>query len=145
MSLFHYRVIVLDPENQIVNLNGQVVKRYSYVLDHSVFAISLSNNEIIASLVCTDDSSVFFESRCVRPDDWREVDTRILRRCFRMLTHLGVIRCRPLFSKHKIFLIIRNPMIKAVFEKLLENDKFKCKYIRTPDMIAPGYVAVSQE
>lgn len=145
MSLFHYRVIVIDPENQIVNLNGQDVKKYCYVLDHNVLAISLTDNEIIASLSSADDSSVFFESRCVRPDDWREVDTRILRRCFRMLTHLDVIYVSPLFSKNKIFLIIRNPMIKAVFEQLLENDKFKCKHLRIPDMIAPGYVAVSQE
>ena len=144
MSLFHYRVIVIDPENQIVNLNGQDVKRYHYIIGHDV-GISLTNNKIIASI--SGDSSPYFESSCVRPDDWREVDTRILRRCFRMLTHLhpDTIYERSLFSKKKIFLIIRNPMIKAVFEKLLENDKFKCRHIWTPDMIAPGYVAVSQE
>ncbi len=144
MSIFHYRIIVLDPENQIVNLDGQGVK-YSYVINNCWMSISLSNSEINAVYYNVNNSSVLFESRCVLPDDWKEVDTKILRRCFRMLTNLSVFFHRPLFRKDKVFLIIRNPMIKAVFEELLKNDKFKCKYIQIPDMIAPGFVAVTQE
>lgn len=143
MSIFHYRIIVLDPENQIVNLDGQGVK-CSYAINNCWMSISLSNSEINAVYHNMNNSSVLFESRCVLPDDWKEVDTKILRRCLRMLTPLSVFSDWTLL-KDKVFLIIRNPMIKAVFEELLKNDKFKCKYIRIPDMIAPGFVAVSQE
>lgn len=142
MSIFRYNVFILDPENHLINHNGQISYRDGSICDHTVIGISLTNDEIIARYLNADTGRPYFESRCARPDDWREVDSRVLWRCFNMLKYASHFYYT--FKKNKIFLIIRNPKFKAVFEKLLENDKFKCRHIWIPDMIVPGYVAVTQ-
>lgn len=142
MSIFRYNVFILDPENHLINHNGQIWYGDGSICDHSAIGISLTNDEIVADYLNVDTLRRYFESRCARPDDWREADNRVLWRCFNMLKYVGLICSR--FSKIKIFLIIRNQKVKAVFEQLLKNDKFKCRHILVPDMIAPGYVAVTQ-
>lgn len=141
MSIFRYNVFVLDPENRLFNQNGQILYGEG-VCDHLAIDIQLSNSEIITYISNADTSRRYFESRCARPDDWKEANHRLLVRCFIMLKDVGH-NC-SMFRKNKIFLIIRNQKVKAVFEQLLKNDKFKCRHICVPDMIAPGYVAVTQ-
>lgn len=141
MSIFRYNVFILDPENRLIDHNGEVVHSDGFIYDVTLVSISLTNGEILTYL-SNYRSIRYFESRCASPDDWREGDNRILIRCFTMLIYANCF-CST-FRKNKIFLIIRNQKIKAVFELLLKNDKFKCRHIRVPDMIAPGYVAVTQ-
>lgn len=141
MSIFRYNVFILDPENRLFNQNGQILY-WRGVCDHLPIDIQLSNSEIITYISNADTSRRYFESRCTRPDDWREADHRLLVRCFIMIKDVG--HYSSMFRKNKIFLIIRNQKVKAVFEQLLKNDKFKCRHICVPDMIAPGYVAVTQ-
>ena len=141
MSIFRYNVFVLDPENSLFNQNGQIWYG-GRIYDHLSIYIQLTNSEIITDISNADTSRRYFESRCTRPDDWREADHRLLVRCFIMLKDVGH-NC-SMFRKNKIFLIIRNQKVKAVFEQLLKNDNFKCRHIGVPDMIAPGYVAVTQ-
>ena len=141
MSIFRYNVFILDPENRLFNQNGQIWYG-GCVYDNLSIDIQLANSEIITYISNADTSRQYFESRCARPDDWREADHRLLVRCFIMIKDVGH-NC-SMFRKNKIFLIIRNQKVKAVFEQLLKNDKFKCRHICVPDMIAPGYVAVTQ-
>lgn len=141
MSIFRYNVFILDPENRLFNQNGQIWYG-GRIYDHLAIDIQLSNSEIITYFSNADTSRRYFESRCARPDDWREADHRLLVRCFIMIKDVG--HYSSMFRKNKIFLIIRNQKVKAVFEQLLKNDKFKCRHICVPDMIAPGYVAVTQ-
>lgn len=143
MSIFRYNAFILDPENRLFNQNGQIQIWYvGCVCDNLSIDIQLANSEIITYISNADTSRRYFESRCTRPDDWREADHRLLVRCFIMIKDVGH-RC-SMFRKNKIFLIIRNQKVKAVFEQLLKNDKFKCRHILVPDMIAPGYVAITQ-
>ena len=141
MSIFRYNVFILDPENRLFNQYGQIWYG-GRIYDHLAIDIQLSNSEIITYFSNADTSRRYFESRCARPDDWREADHRLLVRCFIMIKDVG--HYSSMFRKNKIFLIIRNQKVKAVFEQLLKNDKFKCRHICVPDMIAPGYVAVTQ-
>lgn len=88
MSIFRYNVFVLDPENRLFNQNGQIWYGEG-VCDHLAIDIQLSNSEIITYISNADTSRRYFESRCARPDDWREADHRLLVRCFIMLKDVG--------------------------------------------------------
>lgn len=143
MSIFRHNVFILDPENRLINHNGQVGYGDYVIYNDFWIAISLTDSEII---IYADDAyrhKRFFLSRCARPDDWREVDHRLLDRCFTMLKYANYYRST--FRKNKTFLIIRNQRVKAIFELLSKNAKSRYKHSWFPDMIAPGYVAVSQE
>ena len=143
MSIFRYNVFILDPENHIINHNGEVWYGDGILHNSLCIDILLANSEIIIYFANADTGRRFFVSRCVRPDDWREADHRLLYRCFTMLKYANCYRST--FRKNKTFLIIRNQRVKAIFELLSKNAKSWYKHSWFPDMIAPGYVAVSQE
>ncbi len=139
MSIFRYNVFILDPENRLIDHNGEVEYVQDVHYNDFGIVISLTDNEIIIHIY--RKGRQFFLSKCARPDDWRKVDNSLLYRCFTMLKY--ALLFRSTFRKNKTFLIIRNQRVKSVFEQLSKNAKYKYKYI-WPNMIAPGYVAVTQ-
>lgn len=141
MSIFRYNVFILDPENRLIDHNGEV--RYGVILHNNCgIGISLTDSEVIIHLANANTGRRFFISKCARPDDWREVDCSLLYRCFIMLEY--ALFYRSTFRKNKTFLIIRNQRVRSVFEQLSKNAKSRYKHTWFPDMITPGYVAVTQ-
>ena len=141
MSIFRYNVFILDPENRLIDHNGEVGYGDFVIWNDSWIVISLTDSEIIIHLDNANTHRRYFLTKCVRPDDWREVDNRILSRCFTMLKYACCHRST--FRKNKTFLIIRNQRVRSVFEQLSKNARSRYRHIWFPDMIAPGYVAVT--
>lgn len=141
MSIFRYNVFILDPENRLIDHNGEVRYGEGVIYNDCCIDISLIDSEIIIHLVNANTHRRFFLSKCARPDDWREVDDRLLYRCCIMLKYAFCYRCT--FRKNKTFLIIRNQRVRSVFEQLSKNAKSRYKHTWFPDMITPGYVAVT--
>ena len=81
MSIFRYNVFILDPENRLIDHNGEVRYGEGVIYNDCCIDISLIDSEIIIHLVNANTHRRFFLSKCARPDDWREVDDRLLYRC----------------------------------------------------------------